>query len=298
MSKVFLLVGERQGRFPGSNCLYLKGVKSRLLVDAGCKREQIMNLRDKVDGVIYTHVHPDHITHHELLRGKRVYMPVADGNFDTIEKLSLRYAPEVHEEWTRYVNTVFGLKTVPQHDHLYEPWESISIGDLEVEAVPAPGHTRGHHILWIEKHLHLSDIDLTSFGPWYGHPESSLEAFIADIELAYSLEASYYTTSHRERVFTRDEVLRELDRYRNALERQLASVLELLRSMGPSTPKRLAREKVIYKRYLPGHEVVMNYFEINMVEKILVYLSASRGVVFKSLHGYVARDSLQPVRHS
>jgi len=285
MARVVLLVGEKRGRFPGSNCLYLKDGRARALVDAGCRREQILRLRDTVDAVIYTHIHPDHITHHELLAGKTVYAPAADGGFSSIHLLALRYAPEIAGYWLDYVRTVFGLTSVPTPARLYEPWEDIVVGDIVVEAMPARGHTAGHSILRIGRHVHLSDVDLTGFGPWYGHHESSIEAFLSDISLAATLEGDSFTSSHREKIFSKEEVLAELNRYRSALERQVRSVVELLEAMGTATPGDLARERVIYRRYIPGLEVVMNYFERNMVEKILDYL-VSMNMAIKTGKGY------------
>ncbi|MCE4628159.1 MAG: MBL fold metallo-hydrolase [Desulfurococcales archaeon] len=273
MARVTLLVGDRRGRFPGSNCLIIKGAKNAVLIDAGCKREQVESARNHVDAVLYTHIHPDHITHHELLRGKPVIAPAADAAYESLEALAQRYAPEAWREWLRYVDTVFGLRSVPRADRAYEPWEEVRVGDVSIETIPAPGHTQGHTLLIIDGHLHLSDIDLTSFGPWYGHPESSITQFISDIAAARAVRAALATTSHRERAFTPEELDQELDRYLRALCRQAQEVHAALRRSGPAKPRSLAGAGVIYKKYIPGMEEIMRYFERMMIWKLLDHLT-------------------------
>ena len=273
MARAILLVGERRGRFPSSNCLLIKGAKNAVLVDAGCRREHVESARSRVDAVLYTHIHPDHITHHELLRGKPAIVPAADAAYDSLEALARRYAPEAWREWLRYVDTVFGLRSLPGADRAYEPWEEVRVGDVSIETIPAPGHTQGHTLLLVDGHLHLSDIDLTSFGPWYGHPESSIAQFISDILAARAVRAASITSSHREKVFTPAELGHELDRYLEALCRQAREVHAALSRSGPTTPAGLAGAGAIYKRYIPGIEGIMRYFERMMIWKLLDHLT-------------------------
>ncbi|MCE4624720.1 MAG: MBL fold metallo-hydrolase [Desulfurococcales archaeon] len=285
MARVILLVGDKRGRFPGSNCLLVKGAKKALLVDAGCREEQVLEARDRVDAVLYTHIHPDHIPRHSLLRGKPMIAPLPDSIYHDLEGLARRYAPEIWRDWINYVHTVFSLRELPTIDRAYGAWEEVRVGDISIQTVPAPGHTLGHTLLLIDKHLHLSDIDLTSFGPWYGHPESSVEQFISDIMAAASIEAGQATTSHREKIFARKELEDEISRYMGALCRQAQTIYAGLIKYGPSTPEGLAGKGLIYRRYLPSMEAVMNYFEKMMIWKLLDHL-ATRGLVKRTASGF------------
>lgn len=285
---IHLIVGPGRGRFPSSNCLLIKSSPKTVLVDAGCGRDNILAVRDRVDAVLYTHIHPDHIAHHELLRGKETYMPIYDAQFQTLEELAKRFAPPIWRDWIDYVQRVFSLKTVPIPTATFEPWETVRIGAVEIEAIPAHGHTRGHHVLLIGSHAHISDIDLTGFGPWYGHPESSLTAFIADMDMVAGLDAKTYTTSHKEYTYTRDPLLEELSRYRKALDRQITSVAEYLGSIGgEARPGDLVDKGLIYRRKLEGVKTVMDYFERKMIEEILDYLAAQK-ILAKTVKGYKA----------
>ena len=54
--------------------------------------------------------------------------------------------------------------------------EVFDLGGARVRVIHAPGHTRGHSVFHVEPDdvLYLGDIDLSSFGPYYGDAWSSL----------------------------------------------------------------------------------------------------------------------------
>ena len=282
---VELAVGGRGGRFPFSNCLLVKGVHGWVLVDAGCGRGVLERLGGRVDYVLFTHLHPDHFSGFTYVGG-RFLVPAVDASYSSLLGLAARYAPGAVGVWLDYVWRVFRLDSVPPAWRVFDAWESIRVGGVEFEAVPARGHTWGHTLLLVGGHVHLSDVDLTGFGPWYGHPESSLEGFIADMRLARELveNASTVTTSHREKVFSPREALVELERYTSRLCGQLERVATAA-SDEPVRPGDLVGRGLIYRRYLPGMERIMAYFERVMVEKILYYL-ASQGAAALDGRGY------------
>lgn len=289
--QVQLLVGDRRGRFPGSNCLLIRGARTRVLVDAGCRRDQILGVKLSVDAVVYTHIHPDHITYHELLEGKPSYIPAYDANFQTIQEMAKRYAPSYWRDWISYIKTVFNLESLPVAHKVYDAWETIKIGDVAIDAIPAYGHTKGHHVFIIGDYIHLADIDLTSFGPWYGHPESSIENIIADIKMIHELEGKIYSTSHKELLYNLNQVSEALNNYKYALCRQFANTLMVLEKLAPSTPQEMVNKGAIYKRKIPGAEKVMEYFEYEMITKILDFLVA-KGIVGKNREGYYLKTDI------
>ena len=111
-------------------------------------------------------------------------------------------------------------------------------GCVRVRAIPAPGHTRGHCVLLVEPDgaLYLGDIDLSSFGPYYGDAWSSLVDFERSLALVREIEASAWITFHHIGVIDdRATFLARLDRYaaviRDREERLLAFLAE------PHTPR-------------------------------------------------------------
>jgi glyoxylase-like metal-dependent hydrolase (beta-lactamase superfamily II) len=90
-------------------------------------------------------------------------------------------------------------------------------GGVRVRAIPAPGHTRGHCVILVEPDgaLYLGDIDLSSFGPYYGDAWSSLADFEKSLALVREIEARTWITFHHIGVIDdRAAFLARLDRYR------------------------------------------------------------------------------------
>ena len=285
-TRVKLLVGHRNGRFPYSNCLLLESASRTVLVDSGCGAELIANIKNKIDAVVYTHIHPDHIIYHELLGSVKTIIPEYDCQYRTLQELAKRFAPPIWREWINYVDRVFGLHSVPNPTECFKGWDVIRVGDIEITAIPATGHTKGHHVFVIEDHVHVSDIDLTGFGPWYGHPESSLTGFISDIDLVSRLEGRWFTTSHKEVVYDREGFLEALTEFRRSLCRQIVNVARHLHESGSwFKPKELINKKLIYIKKIEVAEAVMDYFEYEIIWKILDYL-VSIGIVSRSKRGY------------
>jgi len=290
MARVELLVGPRGGRFPYSNCLLVSGAKHRVLVDAGCGGEVLDSLEGRLDAVVYTHLHPDHIRGYRMARAPRVLVSCPEQGYTGLEHLARRFAPPVWDRWLEYASRVFGLDGVPEATGCYEAWEEVRVGGVSLEMIPAYGHLWGHHLVLAGRHLHLSDIDLTGFGPWYGHPESSPDVFHADIQTAVELagEAEAVTTSHKPDVLDPYHAVSGLEAYARRLEEQAAQVWEwLARQERPVRPRDLVGRRVIYRRYLEGAEDIFAYFEEMMAWKLLNHLTII-GLARKTRHGYVA----------
>ena len=270
MVRVRLIEGPLGGRFPYSNCLLVETATSKILVDTGCG-DSFRGLRSKLDAVIYTHFHPDHVRGFDLLtEGIRIAAPSGEEAYKSLSDLAKRFAPGVYREWLRFAELIVGLKGVPEPSEYFELGSSYCFRDVCLDFLPAKGHLSTHPIVVIEGHVHLTDIDLTGFGPWYGNPESDPALFLGDIIMASEIEGKAYTTSHKPEVYDREGVVVGLARY---VERffDVASRIyeELKRQDSPLRPEELAGRGIIYRRYLEGVERLMGYFESVMIEKII-----------------------------
>ena len=293
MVKVLLVEGPNGGKFPFSNCLLVEGDGVRVLVDTGC----YPNLPEGFfDAVVYTHFHPDHIRGFEAVAGRagRVFAPRGEEPYRSLKDLAVRFAPGIVGDWLAMAE-VIGLSGVPRADEYYEPGEDLCVKSLCMRTYPARGHLLTHTLIEVDGHLHLVDIDLTGFGPWYANPEASPSLFLDDIEMAAGLEARNYTTAHKQGVLARGEAASMLARYAERLIGHAEAVYKLL-GEEPKTPQDLTGSGAIYRRYIPGFERVMSYFEAMMIEKVLPLLSLW-GCARRARRGWVRREcSLEPIR--
>src|SRR5262249_37019597 len=105
-------------------------------------------------------------------------------------------------------------------------------GGVRVTVIHAPGHTPGHCVMHVEPDdgLYLGDVDLSSFGPYYGDAMASLEAFERTIARVREMRARWYHTFHRVGLIEgREAFLERLDRFAAAIERREQGLLEFLR---------------------------------------------------------------------
>ncbi len=284
--KVILVEGLNRGKFPFSNCIVVESESVRVLIDTGC----YPNLPEgSFDAIVYTHFHPDHIRGFEAVAGKvhKVFAPRGEEPYRSLRDLAVRFAPGIVSEWLSMAEYI-GLSRVPEVDEYYEPGEDLCLKNACFKTYPARGHLLTHTLIEVEGHLHLVDIDLTGFGPWYANPESNPSLFLDDIEMASRVEARTYTTAHKPGAMAREEATLMLARYAERLIEHAEAIYKLLRE-GPSRPEDLAGKGAIYRRYIPGFEKVMRYFEAMMVEKLLPLLSLW-GCAKRVKDGWVRRE--------
>ena len=158
------------------------------------------------------------------------------------------FSGEIDTSWRRVVVEQFHF--TPRPDALaYRDGDVFELGGgVRVRAIHAPGHTRGHSMLMIEPDgvLYLGDIDLSSFGPYYGDAWSSLEDFERTLVMARTVDARWYATFHHIGVIEgRAAFAERLDRYAAVIadrERRLLAYLAEPRSLGE-----IAAHRFVYR---------------------------------------------------
>ena len=288
MVGVKLLSGPRSGRFPYSNCLLVESVNASILVDSGCGVDLLARIRGRLTHVVYTHHHPDHISGHHALGHVKAYSPEGEEAYRSLEDLGRRYATTYYMEWIRMARDLIGVREVP-HDNYYKPGEDLCIRDVCLKTISAPGHLLTHTLVepdygW----LHLTDIDLTGFGPWYANPESDPIQFLMDMEVAYNMDARTYTTSHKGEVLDRVNAHKLIYSYVGRFVETVRMVHKALEGK-VLDEWRLTGKGIIYRRYLPGVEDIMRYFEASMIRKLVSILYMG-GCVRRLREGYTAAE--------
>ncbi len=88
------------------------------------------------------------------------------------------YPEPIYSAWKKTVVSQFHY--TPRPDSLgFRDGDVFDLGGARVRVIHAPGHTRGHCVFHVEPDdlVYLADIDLSSFGPYYGDAWSDLEDF-------------------------------------------------------------------------------------------------------------------------
>ena len=150
---------------------------------------------------------------------------------------------------------------VTGHDHVrpVDEGDVIELGRRTVTVLHLPGHTAGHCGLLMEPDgfLFTADIDLTSFGPYYGDLSSSLEQFEASMSRLRDVDARWYGTSHQVGVLEGRSAFREhLDRFADVVRRREETLLGLLAQ--PRTLDAVVAHRLVYRPHvrLPFAEAV------------------------------------------
>jgi glyoxylase-like metal-dependent hydrolase (beta-lactamase superfamily II) len=119
---------------------------------------------------------------------------------------------------------------------------------VRVEAIHTPGHTRGHCAFQIEPEgiLYLGDIDLSSFGPYYGDAWSDLEDFERSLARVRARDARWYATFHHIGVLEgRAAFLERFDRFAAVIESREQRLLAYLAE--PRDLDEIAAHRFVYR---------------------------------------------------
>jgi len=253
---VTVLYGERRGRYPHGNSLLVQGGSETAVIDPSLglipRRDQL----PPVDRVINSHCHEDHIAGNFLFPDVPWHLHEADApGIRSLEGLLEIYGMhEVSDPRFREM-LIDEFHFTPREDPVvYRDGDEFDLGGVVVRAIHTPGHTRGHCALRVESSgddlLYLGDIDLTSFGPYYGDAWSDLAHFEATLEKVKGLEARWYATFHQIGVVARDEFLERLERFGAVIRKREERLLEFIGE--PRSMDEIVAHRIVYR---PGDPV-------------------------------------------
>ncbi|MFX1262991.1 MAG: MBL fold metallo-hydrolase [Promethearchaeota archaeon] len=209
------------GSFPFCNTLVILG-DELVVVDPGCSIESLRRFLSSqnrelrnVGTVILSHIHPDHITHAARLNrlsgcriaANEITAPLFNEKERMKEFLGFHKANPVRRAWENLVNErMYGALDEGRVDEILKDGDRIQLGDVSLRAVMTPGHLPDHMCLEIVEHglVFAADLDCTEFGPFYGHPNSSIEDFKKSIAKVQNGNYSGIISGHLNEPLLRD----------------------------------------------------------------------------------------------
>ena len=278
---IFYIPGENDSRFPYCACLYLKGKKLRVLIDAGMGSKNLAPVKKMgIDLLILTHCHIDH-------------------------RLTIRDIPDVpvwcHETETIYLKdrenffTAAGFKRsgldlsrlFERVDGMFElnidreltGNEQIDLGGMTLGVMHTPGHTPGHLSFAVPEYrlIFSGDIDLTPFGPFYGHDFGDIDDFLDSIQKLIKQNAKVAATGHagpfNSHISERLEAYGQIIYHRDRL---------LLRHLTQPRSAASLKNRNLFYKYYPDPTELIQWFEWVLIEKHLQRLTDSGKVNFKN----------------
>ena len=255
--RVSVYFGEKSGKYPDGNQVVVRGRDAKVAFDTPLVARRLGAELEGVDFVVLGHVHEDHVAGLGGLPRARVLAPEGDlaavQSWDGLAR-HYGYTPRVLEEMKQKV--VRDFHYVPRPDAAgYRDGASWDLGGTRVRAFHMPGHTTGHTVLLVEPEgvAFIGDIDLSSFGPYYGDATSSLAAFRHTLRAVRDVPASAWVTSHHKGVITdREAFLALLAAYAERIEAREQAIAQAV-GRGLDTLEALAEHRFLYPR---GHRDV------------------------------------------
>jgi glyoxylase-like metal-dependent hydrolase (beta-lactamase superfamily II) len=248
--------GAERGKYPQGNSLFVRGREGSLVIDPSLGLLPRRADLPHVDRVLNSHCHEDHVAGNHLFPG--IPWHVHEADLPGLQSLAGFLAifgyddPVIMHGWAQLVHERFHYTERPDAKAFHDGDVFELGGGVRVRVIHTPGHTRGHCALFIEPDavLYLGDIDLSSFGPYYGDAWSDLEDFERSLALVRDIEARHYATFHHIGVVDRPAFLERLARYRAVIEQREQRLLAFL-SEAPHTLDEVAEHRFVYRKSDP-----------------------------------------------
>jgi ribonuclease/clavin/mitogillin len=288
---IFLVEGDKRGQFPFSHSILILD-EVNALIDTGCGERRLRQLNEehKPDLVISSHAHPDHISGNWLFSGLPLWVPRQSFDYcGRIVEMSERFtgSEALAQKWREYIRQATGFQDALPSDS-YEDGHRFQFGSVELLAMHCPGHTSDSYC-FLEPRLQILfsfDIELSSFGPWYGHPDSDIAQFEASIRRVRDLRPRVVVSSHVG--VMKDRIEERLTAYLDSFVERDRRIVEFL-----SQDRRLEEmvEQPLIYRDFPFAPELLRLWHRNMLQKHLGRLER-RGLVRKTRTGYI-RTSME-----
>lgn len=239
----------RGGRYPFCHSVLIDD-RLRAVIDASCDRDKLQSFKDRgrVDYLITSHAHEDHLVFNYLFPESQFCAhPLDAPYFEELDSLINCYgdlSAEETERWRKFLREECHYRE-RKVDLFLEDGMILELGDLRMEVIHTPGHTRGHLAFYFpqEKVMFTADLDLTKAGPYYADRASSVEEMIQSLERLKTYPVETYLTAHGKGILDGDPS--HIDRYLAIVFSREEELMEFLKKE-PKSLDQVVAEGIIY----------------------------------------------------
>jgi len=246
---VTVITGAAGGKYPDGNSTLVRGTEEAILIDPSLTVHARGGVPG-VDRVLVSHAHEDHIAGLGATGARHVHAHTDDvTGIRSLDGLLEVYGlpPADAERFGEKLVADFNIGDVP-HASAFADGDVFDVGGASVRVMHLPGHTRGHSAFVVEPDgvAFVGDVDLSSFGPYYGDHWSDLDDFVASIARVRDLDAAHYVTFHHKGIVSgRAEFIRQLDAFASVIGQRDDRLLTMLAR--PRSFADLVDEGIIYR---------------------------------------------------
>ena len=264
----FLLInGEEVSGYYTSNSLLIKNT----LIDTGCSISYLKQVfkHYKIDQVIFTHWHEDHISGSALLKDSSFLCHPNDKEvIEDIDQMAVLYGYEENpsESMLEYLKKYDLTNT--KIDRTIKDGEIIKIRNHNLQVIHIPGHASGLCGFYEEslKFAHLSDIAMPDSGPWYGGLDSSLLEYEESLEKISKLDFTSAFMSHFGFIEDRRQTLDILKSQKEYITQRDQTILSYFSEKKPINSNDLWKKGIIFEGTAEYEQPLINTEKI-MIEK-------------------------------
>lgn len=269
---IFFIEGENKGRYPFSNSVLIDD-EVKVLIDTGMGPSLAAKIakEKRIDLVVNSHGHEDHIACNHLFEDAKICSHKFDAPvIRSVEKLKELYCSngtELEKIIDQFLREFFELKD-SRIDFEFEDGYVFNLGSVKLEVIHTPGHSSGHCCFSIprERLVFLADIDLSSFGPWYGCSDSDIDQFIKSISRVRELKFEVAISSHKGIIRGRGTIDKKLNEYLKKIFEREEKLRDFLSK--EQTIDEIVNEVIIHGKF-PEPKAMYKFSEKVMIEKHL-----------------------------
>jgi len=264
----------RGGKYPFCHSVLIDD-RNRAVIDASSDMDKLNQFKDKgpVDYLITSHAHEDHLAFNYLFPVSRFCVHPFDApHFENVESLIDSYGDmpqEEREKWRGFLENDCHY-TPRRPDLLINDGMVVDFGEVKMEVIHTPGHTKGHCAFYFieQRILFTADLDLTKAGPYYGDRTSDIEETIHSLERLKTVEAEIYLTAHGKGILEGDP--EHINRYLEVIFLREEKLMDLL-SKGAKTLDQIVQEGIIY-----GNKSPIGPWDLTLSERTMILKHLSR----------------------